>query len=199
MRKLIYMTMLSLDGLIEDENQGLDWSSIDEELHNFVNQRVKGLGAFLYGRRMYSLMSEYWPTADQDPSNPGYIIEYSQIWKAIPKLVFSNTLQSVEGNATLIKEDLIQVVKRLKEEPGGDLSLGGAVLAAPLIQNNLIDEYQLYIHPVILGQGTSWHPTLEQSIPLKLVETHSFGSGVIFLRYQRQESQSGNSAGGADV
>jgi dihydrofolate reductase len=199
MRKLIYMTMLSLDGLIEDENQGLDWASIDEELHNFVNQKVKGLGAFLYGRRMYSLMSEYWPTADQDLSNPGYIIEYSQIWKAIPKLVFSNTLQSVEGNATLIKEDLIQVVKRLKEEPGGDFSLGGAVLAAPLIQNNLIDEYQLYIHPVILGKGVPWHPTLEPSIPLKLVETHSFGSGVIFLRYQRQESNSGNSAGGADI
>jgi dihydrofolate reductase len=186
MRKLIYAMMVSLDGFIEGPNRNLDWHIIDEELHQYINDQQVEVGAYLYGRRMYETMASYWPTAEaEDPTNPGYVLEFARIWKAMPKIVFSKKLDKVAWNSRLVREDAAGEVLKLKAQPGKDLSIGGANLAASLIKLDLIDEYQLFVQPVILGSGTPFFPPLEKRIDLKLVETHRFDSGVVLLRYQR--------------
>ena len=184
MRKLIYFTMLSLDGFIETPDASLDWVPIDEELHTYLNAIEREVGTFLYGRRMYELMQAYWPTADTT-SDLAYIVEFSKIYKQIPKLVFSSTLAQVEGNATLTREDAVSTVKRLKAgNEGGDLEVGGAKLASALIQAGLVDDYRLFVVPVILGAGTPMLPPLKTAVNLRLVETHTFHSGVVYLHYE---------------
>ena len=183
MRKLIYFTMASLDGFIEGPGHNLDWVMVDEELHRFLNQREREIGGYLYGRRMYELMQSYWPTADTQ-SDLAYIVEFSQIWKQVPKFVFSQALERVEGNARLVRGDIVAEAARLKEQPGQDLEVGGAELAAALMRSGLIDEYRIYVQPVILGTGTPMFPAQQEAVKLRLVETHTFGSGVVFLRYQ---------------
>lgn len=176
--------MVSLDGFIESTNREIDWVIIDEELHRFANDQEKALGVFLYGRRLYEIMTDYWPTADSDPSNPDYIIEYAHIWKSMPKIVFSKTLTRVQGNASLAADNPVRVLDQLKQQPGKDISVGGATLAATFIRLGLIDEYQLFIHPLVLGSGTPMFPLWDVKTNLKLVETRIFQSGVVFLRYQ---------------
>lgn len=185
MRKLVYFTMASLDGLIDSADRDLDWVIVDEELHRYLNNLELEMGGYLYGRRMYELMQAYWPTADVQ-SNPAFIREYSQIWKGIPKFVFSSALDRVEGNARLVKGDAVAEVTRLKEQPGKDLEVGGAILASTLIRAGLVDEYRIFVQPVILGAGTPMFPGLDEVIRLRLAETHSFHSGVVYLRYQRE-------------
>jgi dihydrofolate reductase len=183
MRKLIYAMLSSVDGFMEGPDKDLTWPVIDEEFHRFVNDRERNLDLYLYGRHMYKVMGNYWPTADLDPSNPDYIIEYAQIWKSIPMIVFSRTLEKVEGNARLERQVRLEDIQQLKEQPGKDIGLGGADLASTFIQLGLIDEYQLYIHPVILGQGRPVYQAVEEKIHLHLEETHTFKSGVHYLRY----------------
>ncbi|HEX9018382.1 MAG TPA: dihydrofolate reductase family protein, partial [Anaerolineaceae bacterium] len=157
---------------------------IDEDLHRYVNTLEREHGGYLYGRRMYELMQAYWPTADTQ-SDQAVEVEFSKIWKGIPKTVFSSTLERVEGNARLVKTDAVEEVKRLKAEPGKDLEVGGAILAAALMRAGLVDEYRIFVQPVILGAGRSMFPQMAESTSLRLVETHAFGSGVVYLRYER--------------
>lgn len=187
MRKVIYSLMVSLDGFVETPDHKLDWVLIDEELHTFANEQERELGAFLYGRRMYELMSSYWPTADADPSALAFEIEYARIWKDMPKFVFSRTLEKVEWNSRLVRGDLHQEVLKLKAQPGRDMGVGGAGLAAAFMQLGLIDEYHLIIQPSILGSGTPFFPGSDRAINLRLVGTRTFRSGVVFLRYQVAE------------
>ena len=175
--------MVSLDGFIEGPNQELDWHIIDEELHTFVNNQQAEIDTYLYGRRLYELMADYWPTADTDPSVPEYIIEFAHIWKKMPKIVFSKTLEQVDWNSRLVRGNIAEEIKKLKQQPGQDMALGGPTLASSCMQLGLIDEYQLFIHPVVLGKGTPFFPLLDSKINLRLVETHTFGSGVVYLRY----------------
>ena len=184
MRKLIYSMTVSLDGFIAAPGGNIDWSAPDEELHQFHNDEVRELGAHLLGRRLYETMV-FWETADQDPALPAVMLEFARIWKPLPKIVFSSTLERVEGNATLASGDVADEVARLKEEPGGDLAVGGAGLAAELIERNLIDDYRLFVSPVVLGAGTPYFPAAEQRIGLELLETRTFGGGVVYLRYAR--------------
>ena len=184
MRKCIYFMMVSLDGFIEDSHKSIEWVHIDEEIHRFANLREREVGLHLYGRRMYELMADFWPTADADPANPDYIVEYARIWKDMPKMVFSQSLTQVNReNTILIKEDPIKVITHLKEQPGKDISVGGATFAKTCIDAGLVDEYQLCINPIILGSGTPMLPLLSAPLSLELLETHVFQSGVIFLRY----------------
>lgn len=185
MTKLIYSYMVSLDGFIETPERSLDWVIIDEELHRYINDEQSTIGAYLYGRRMYELMAGFWPTADTNPAYPGYIAEYARIWKQMPKIVFSKTLERVGPNTRLVRDDLAGEIARLKAQPGQDLDLGGAELAANFMRLGLIDEYQLFVQPVILGSGTRMFPALEKPTQLRLAETHAFTSGVVMLRYQR--------------
>jgi dihydrofolate reductase len=186
MRKVIYSTMVSLDGFTEGPNRNLDWHIIDDELHSFINDQQREIDTYLFGRRMYEVMV-YWDTADTDPSNPEYVLEFARIWKNIHKIVFSKTLEDVQGNATLSRGNIVEEIAKLKAVPGKDMSVGGATIAATLRQFGLIDEYQLFIHPVVLGGGTPMFPSLENKINLRLVETRTFGSGVVLLRYQQAE------------
>ena len=185
MRKLIYSMGTSLDGLIAGPDGEIDWSAPDEELHRLHNDQTRETGALLYGRRLYEVMS-YWETADELTSAPEYELEFARIWKALPKIVFSTTLGRVEGDARLVRDNVAEEVTRLKEQPGNDLSVGGAGLASSLMKLDLIDEYRLFVNPVVLGGGTPFFPVLDRRIDLELVETRTFGSRVVYLRYENK-------------
>jgi dihydrofolate reductase len=152
-----------------------------------INDQQVGIGAFLYGRGMYENMTAYWPTADQGPNATDYTLEWARIWKAMPKVIFSTTLQKVEWNSRLVKENAAEEVRKLKAQPGKDLSVGGANLAATFLRLGLVDEIQLFLQPVVLGRAKPFFPPLEHRPNLRLAETHAFASGVLFLRYQRKE------------
>jgi dihydrofolate reductase len=184
MRKLIYSMGVSLDGFIAGPDGDIDWSAPDEELHRFHNQQAREVGAELYGRRLYETM-RYWETAEENPSASEVELEFARIWKDTPKIVFSKTLEKVEGNARLVSDNVAEEVAKLKEEPGKDLAVGGAGLASSLIELGLVDEYRLFVSPVVLGGGTPYFPALDERINLELVETRTFGSRVVYLRYGR--------------
>ena len=182
MRKLIYLMNVSLDGFIEGPNRELDWTKIDEELHRFFNDQQRDMDTLLYGRRLYEVMT-HWETAEADPSISEVDREFARIWKNSTKLVFSKTLEQVQGNARLVRGDIAEEIRKLKQQPGKDLEIGGPNLASTVIQLGLIDEYRLVIHPVVLGSGTPYFPALLDKINLRLVETRTFSSGVVYLRY----------------
>jgi dihydrofolate reductase len=185
MQKLIYSMTVSLDGYIAGPDGDIGWSAPDEELHRFHNDQVRELGAHLLGRRLYEEMT-YWETADQNPASTEYALDFARIWKALPKIVFSTTLDEVEGNTTLAREGAGDVVTELKAQSGKDIGVGGAGLAATFIRLGLVDEYRLFVSPVVLGGGTRYFPQLDTKIDLELAETRTFGSRVVYLRYLRQ-------------
>ena len=187
MRKVMYAMSASLDGFVEAADGDLSWSYPDEELHKYFNDLESTIDLHLYGRRLYENMAAYWPTADENPDAPEYEIEYARIWKTMPKIVFSKTLERVEWNSRLVREDIAGEVSRLKAMPGGAMSVGGTEIAASFMELGLIDEYRLYVHPVILGGGKPVFHALHDPIHLRLVETRTFGSGVVLLRYQRAD------------
>lgn len=191
MRKVIYAVMVSIDGFIEGPNQELDWHLIDEELHRHFNELENTIDIHLYGRRLYENMAAYWPSADENPSAPEYVVEYARIWRNQPKIVFSKTLQHVDNNARLVREVNPREIKQLREQPGKDMSLGGAELAATFMKLGLIDEYQMYVNPVIVGGGTPMFPALNVPLSLQLLETRTFSSGVVLLRYQSSFKEGG--------
>ena len=127
-------------------------------------------------------MAAYWPTADENPSAPSVEIEYARIWKDMQKVVFSKTLKKVGWSTRLVSENLAEEVNRLKAQPGKDRSVGGAGIASAFMQLGLIDEYRLYIHPIILGSGKPMFPPPHDRLDLQLIETHTFGSGVVLLK-----------------
>jgi dihydrofolate reductase len=187
-RNVIYMTSLSVDGYIEAASGDPGWLIPDDELHRHFNHLERSIDTHLYGRRFYELMAGYWPTADQNPSAPASAVEHARIWKRVPKIVFSKTLQRVDWNSRLIQGDALEEVARLKEQPGQNMSIGGAALASALAESGLIDEYRLYVVPIILGGGRPMFRQLRARINLALVEVQTFASGVVLLRYQRAAS-----------
>jgi dihydrofolate reductase len=182
MRRLIYSMTVSLDGYIAGPDGAIDWSAPDDELFRFHTQRVREMGVQLCGRRLYETML-YWETAPED-SLPRDHAEFARIWKALPKVVFSTTLESVVGNARLASQGVGEEVARLKQQPGKDIEVGGAGLAGACMQLGLIDEWQLFVAPVLLGGGTPYFAPLNETITLELVETRTFGDRVVFLRYR---------------
>ena len=190
MRNLIYSMGVSLDGFIAGPAGEIDWSTPDEELHRFHNQQAREVGIDLYGRRLYEVM-RFWQTADERPSVAEHELEFARIWKDTPKVVFSTTLERVEGNARLVREGAVEEVARLKQQPGKHLAVGGAGLAAGLMRAGLIDDYRLFVNPVVLGGGTPFFAALDEPIKLELVETKTFGSRVAYLRYRRTEDGGG--------
>jgi dihydrofolate reductase len=183
MRKLIYSMGVSLDGFIAGRDGEIDWSAPDEELHRFHNRQTRELGAHLCGRRLYETML-YWETAEENPSAAEHLVEFARIWNALPKIVISRTLEKIEGNARLVRDNVADEVAKLKEQPGKDLAVGGAGLAATCMKLGLIDEYRLFVSPVVLGGGTPYFPALDERIDLELVETQTFASRVVYVRYR---------------
>jgi dihydrofolate reductase len=181
--KLIYSMGVSLDGFIAGPDGAIAVPAPDEELHRFHNQQARELGVHLCGRRLYEVMS-YWDTfAEENPSAPEHVLEFAHIWEKTPKIVYSRTLEEVGPNARLVTEIDETEIARSKEEAGADLAVGGAGLAAAFMERGLIDVYEPFIHPVVAGGGTAFFPP-EMRISLRLVETRTFGSGVVDLRYE---------------
>ena len=185
MRKVIFAMSASLDGFIEGPGGDLSWSNPEPDLHKHFNDMEKEIDLELYGRGLYETMAAFWPTADQDPSAPEYIKEFARIWRAKPKVVFSTTLQEVGWNSRLARGNIAEEVAALKAQPGKYLSVAGAGLAASFMKLDLIDEYWLYLHPIVLGGGKPMFRHLPNQLDLRLLETRSFNRGVVLLRYER--------------
>jgi dihydrofolate reductase len=184
MRKVIYKMSVSLDGFIAGPDGEIDWSVPDEELFRFHTQQMLEIGTHLCGRRLYEEML-YWETVEENPSASELELEFARIWKAIPKIVFSKTLEKAEGNYMLVRDGVAEEVAELKERRGKDVAVGGAGLASALTKLGLIDEYRLFVSPVVLGGGTPYFPALDEKINLELLETRTFGSRVNYVRYRR--------------
>ncbi len=187
MRKVILMMSVSLDGFFEGPNRELDWQLVDEELHIHFNEQLREMGAFLDGRVTYELMTGFWPTADVDPASTEPMIDFARIWREMPKIVYSKTLERADWNTTVVRDLVPEEIMELKAEPGGDLVIGGADLAATFMRHDLIDEYRLYVHPIVIGRGRPLFQASDARFGLRLVETRRFGNGVVLLRYQRPE------------
>jgi len=185
MRKIILWMSMSLDGFIEGPDRDLGWQSVDEELHTHFNRELDQMGAFLQGRVMYELMAAYWPNADQDPDSSQAVKEYSRIWREKPKVVYSRTLEKAGWNTTIVRDVVPEQVESLKAEPGGDMVIGGPQIAKVFLRHNLIDEFRVYVHPMVIGSGTPLFPYPEPRINLRHVGTKTFGNGVVLLHYRR--------------
>jgi dihydrofolate reductase len=169
---------------MEGPDHDLGWQIVDEELHQHFNDELRTAGAFLEGRVTYELMEAFWPTADADPDSSPSIAEFAGIWRDKPKYVFSRTLGRAEGNTTVVR-DVVPAEIRALGDAAGDLVVGGAQLAATFQRHDLIDEYRVYVHPVIIGRGTPMFAPSDARFALRLVENRAFGSGVVLLRYER--------------
>jgi len=183
MGKLIYFMNVSLDGFVETPDHGLDWGVIDDELGSLFNDQMRGVDASLYGRRLYEVMAGYWPTGESDPAATELTREFARQWNATPRIVFSNSLESVDFNSRLATGDVGEELAAIKAEFDGNLEVGGPTLAAQFIERGLVDEYHLVIHPVAIGDGTPFFPRLDRPIGLKLIDTRVLGSGVVYQSY----------------
>jgi dihydrofolate reductase len=183
MGKLIYGMNASVDGYIADTNGDIGWSVPDTELHQYWNDQVRDTAVSLYGRKLYELMSAHWPTADEAPDVSPVEADFARVWRAMPKVVFSKTLDSVGWNSTLERGDVVEVATRLKAETDGLIEVAGATLAAPLVRAGLVDEFHVMVTPAVVGGGTPFFPTLDKWITLELVETRTFPTGAVLLRY----------------
>ncbi|MFE1174862.1 dihydrofolate reductase family protein [Streptomyces sp. NPDC058773] len=185
MRKIVVSLSVSLDGFIEGPDRDIGWHLVDDELHRYVNEQLRTMGGFLCGRVTHELMAGFWPTADTDPASTPPMVEFAGIWRDMPKYVFSRTLADAGGyNTTLMRDVVPEEIMALKAQPGGDLTLGGADLAASFRQHDLIDEYRLYVHPVLIGRGTPLFRDADTRTGLELAGTRTFGNGVVLLHYR---------------
>jgi dihydrofolate reductase len=180
---LIYSTIASLDGYIADEDGNFDWAAPDEEVHTLINDLARSVGTYLLGRRMYDIL-DYWedpPALDQQPS---CIQDFTEIWRAANKVVYSRTLEEPRTAKTRIERDFHpDAVRQLKEQSDRDLAIGGPELAHQAISAGLVDEYQLFAVPVIVGSGKQSLPR-DTRIDLELVDERRLGNGTVFLRYR---------------
>jgi dihydrofolate reductase len=181
--KLIYAAITSLDGYIEDADGKFDWSEPDEEVHAFVNDLERPVGTYLYGRRMYETMV-FWESPPDLGEQPPVMQEFAEIWQAADKIVYSKTLQTVSSAKTRIERDFDpEAVRQLKATAGDDLTVGGSELAAQAIAAGLVDEYQLFLVPVVVGGGKRSLPD-NVRLNLELLDERRFGNGTVYLHYR---------------
>ena len=185
---LIYSMSVSVDGFIADREGAFEWTAPSEELFRFHTALVSELGGYLCGRRLYETML-VWET---DPSlrenEPG--AAFADVWCAIPRVVFSHTLDSVQGNARLAEASLAEEAAAALDATDKDVAIGGADLAARAIELDLVDELRMFRYPVVVGGGTPVLPPVTENVRLDLVETRTFGSRVIYERYGRVRDES---------
>ena len=184
MRSVIYSMNVSLDGYIAGPDGSFDWTPPDEEVFRFWTDQTRELAAYVMGRRLYETML-YWETADQNPALDFDTLEWASVWRPLPNVVFSTTLSAVEGNAGLASGSLVEEIERLRGEPGdGDIGIGGATLAGEAAQLGLIDEFRSIVNPVVIGGGIPFYPQCERRLDLELIESRTFSSRVVYLRYR---------------
>ena len=182
MAKLLYATISSLDGYVADENGKFDWAEPDEEVHTFVNDLERSAGTHLYGRRLYEVLVA-WETMDERPDQPQVILDFAEIWQAADKIVYSGTLEAVSSARTRIEREFDpEAVRKLKATSEHDLLIGGPELAAHAVRAGLVDEYHLFLAPVLVGGGKRALPDGVR-VDLELLDERRFASGFIYLRY----------------
>jgi dihydrofolate reductase len=183
MAKLIYSAITSLDGYVADEDGNFDWAAPDEEVHSFVNDLERPVGTYLYGRRMYEVMA-YWETANTVADQPPVVQDFAEIWQAADKIVYSKTLEKVSSARTRIERDFDpEAIRQMKASAGRDLTLGGPDLAAQAIEAGLVDEFHLFVTPIVVGGGKQVFPN-DVRVKLELLDERRFGNGVIHLHYR---------------
>ena len=183
MAKLIYTAITSLDGYVADANGNFEWAAPDEELHMFVNDQERHVGTYLYGRRLYEVMA-FWETAHTLADQPHFIDDYTRIWQAAEKIVYSRTLPSVSTAKTRLERDFDpDAVRQMKAQAGRNLTIGGPDLAGQAIKAGLVDEVHLFLAPVAVGGGTQALPK-DVRMNLELIDERRFGSGVVHLHYR---------------
>jgi dihydrofolate reductase len=182
MANLIYSAIASADGYIEDADGKFGWAEPDEELFRLVNELERPVGTYLYGRRMYQTMA-YWETAGQEPGQSPHVQDFTRIWQAADKIVFSSTLASVSSAKTRIERTFdAGMIRQLKRAASRDITVGGADLAAQAFRAGLVDELQLFLVPAIVGGGKRALPAGVR-LNLELLDTRTFASGAVYLRY----------------
>jgi dihydrofolate reductase len=198
MGRIVFSISVSLDGFFEGPDREIDWHLVDEELHQHFNDWLGQAGAFLEGRVTYELMAGYWPHAPEDPAATRPEKDFAKIWLDMPKIAFSRTLdENAQWNTVVWRDVDAGEIRKLKERTDGDLVVGGPDLAASFAALDLIDEYRIYVHPVLIGRGRPVFPTTDTRTPLRLSGTHTFGNGVMLLHYERPTAE-GRSAGSPD-
>ncbi|TAK02368.1 MAG: dihydrofolate reductase [Chloroflexota bacterium] len=184
MRSVTYSMSMSLDGYIVGPDGTFDWSAPDKDVFRFWIDEIRGVDVHLMGRRLYETML-YWETAEQEQSLDAAELEWAGLWNPLPKVVFSTTLSEVQGNARLASGGLAEEIARLRAEPGdGEIAIGGATLAAETAGLDLIDEYRTIVYPVLVGGGIPFFARAERRVDLELVETRTFNSKFVYLRYR---------------
>jgi len=183
MAKLIYSTIMSLDSYIADEDGNFDWAEPDEEMHRFVNDLERPVGTYLYGRRMYETMV-YWETTHTLADRPPFVQDFTEIWQAADKVVCSPTLETASSARTRIERHFDpEAVRRMKVTAGRDITVGGPDLAAQAIKARLVDEWELFVAPIVVGGGTQSVPNTIR-LKLELLDERRFGNGVVHLHYR---------------
>jgi dihydrofolate reductase len=183
MAKLIYSAITSLDGYVADVDGNFDWAAPDEEVHAFVNDLERPVGTYLYGRRMYEVMVG-WETMDTGPDQTPVMRDFAEIWRAAEKVVYSRTLETVSSAKTRIERDFDpEAVRQMKTRAGRDISVGGPELAAQAIKAGLVDEWHLFVAPIVVGGGKQSLPD-NVRLKLELLDERRFGNGVVHLHYR---------------
>jgi dihydrofolate reductase len=183
MAKLIYSAITSLDGYVADEDGNFDWAEPDEEVHSFVNELERRVGTYLYGRRMYEVMV-YWETAPSLTDQPPFMQDFAEIWQSADKIVYSKTLETVSSARTRIERDFnAEAVRQMKAQAGRDITVGGPDLAAQAIKAGLVDEFHLFVTPIVVGGGKQSLPN-NVRVKLELLDERRFGNGVVHLHYR---------------
>jgi dihydrofolate reductase len=183
MRKLIVFNNISLDGYFTDANSDMSWAhqNADEEWNKFTSENASGGGVLLFGRKTYDLMVSFWPTKQAYDMMP----QVAEGMNNLPKVVFSRTMDKAEWNNTkLVKGNIVEEVSGMKSEPGDDMVImGSGTIVSQLTQERLIDEYQIIVHPLVLGSGRTRFQGVKQQVPLKRVNSRTFGNGNVLLTY----------------
>ena len=182
MARLVYTAICSLDGYVADQDGNFDWAAPDQEVHEFVNELERGIGTYLYGRRLYEVMRE-WQTVDVSDA-PAFVEEYADIWRAADKVVYSRSLETISTPHTRLERDFDPAaVERMKAESERDLSVGGATLAALAIRARLVDDVHLLVVPFVVGGGTR---ALPEGVrwQVRLEDERHFANGTVHLRYR---------------
>jgi dihydrofolate reductase len=183
MAKLIYSAITSLDGYVADENGNFDWAEPDGDVHAFVNELERPIGTYLYGRRMYEVMVA-WEDPNIAAGQPSFIQDYAEIWRAADKIVYSTTLKTVSSARTRIERDFDpEAIRGLKASAERGISVGGPGLAAQAIAAGLVDEFHLFVNPIVVGGGNRSLPD-HVRVTLQLLDERRFGNGVVHLHYR---------------
>ena len=184
MGKVVYLMNVSLDGYVETPDHSLDWGKVDDELHTWFAGRQREVAVSVYGRRLWEVMAAFWPTGEANPASTEAMREFARGWNATPKVVFSHELESVEHGARLARGDVGEELAKLHREFDGEIEVGGPTLAAQFIERGLVDEYQMVVHPVVLGAGTPYFPPGVSRFDLRLTGSRVFATGAVYLGYE---------------